>query len=428
MTDTIMKNRDTAYDILYLILSCAFLSFIYGGVWLLIPFLNGTVAFGISVVLLLMSLIDRQLTDFFVNKQYALGFLALPALAFIYMLTEHEKFTDSHFLSVYYCLIIIMIAAHYGVDAQRRKYFLRIILFEIILMLAVNIFYTVKDPNIIRSSQLETFTVYGTGFQKLVKIQILYIAAVFCFVFVSNFSVSKHKAFTIIFVAASLWLLFEAQLTLVMLTTFILLIYVLLINPKYFKFSLVIGIFLVIILVVFSKSILEFCIDKHIFGDVTTNRLEELYMIFFNGRSFFENIQYYTANQNLYRGSSTIGRLVAYSNSFKAFFHNIFLGEWTPGALKNGGHSIWLDLVSQYGIAVLLVYRAFVKYAGRLLKNTDIYNKKAVLCFIIAFAFLGIFNYFTLAHFCIMLYIVLPYMREIISTERETKDECSLDN
>ena len=93
MTDTIIIKRDTTYDILYLILSCFFLSFIYGGVWLLIPFLNGTVAFGISIILLFMSFNDRQLCSYFIKKQYAAGFLVLPVLSFIYMLTEDEKFS-----------------------------------------------------------------------------------------------------------------------------------------------------------------------------------------------------------------------------------------------------------------------------------------------------------------------------------------------
>lgn len=428
MTDTIIIKRDTTYDILYLILSCFFLSFIYGGVWLLIPFLNGTVAFGISLIILFMSFNDRQLCSYFIKKQYAAGFLALPILSFIYMLTEDEKFSSSHFLSVYYCLIIILIAAHYGVDKDRRKYFLGIVLIEIVIMLAANIFYTVQDPEIIRSSQLETYTVYGTGFQKMVKIQILYIVAVLCFVFVSNFRVSKHKIFAVIFVVGSLWLLYEAQLTLVLLTTFVLMIYILLINPRYLKISVITGIILLVFLLVFSENILDFIIDNGVFGKSTTNRLEEVRLIFFNDRSFSQNIKYFTENQYFYRSSSTIGRLVAYTKSFSALFHNFFLGVWTPGALKNGGHSIWLDLISQYGIGVILAYRAFIKYARSLLNTTDIYNKKAVLCFIIAFVFLGVFNNFSLSHFCIMLYIILPYMNEIISKNRVMENEGSVDN
>ena len=62
------------------------------------------------------------------------------------------------------------------------------------------------------------------------------------------------------------------------------------------------------------------------------------------------------------------------------------------------------------------------------MNTTDIYNKKAVLCFIIAFVFLGVFNNFSLSHFCIMLYIILPYMNEIISKNRVMENEGSVDN
>ena len=37
---------------LIVLLSCAFISFYQGGIWLLIPPLNGTIAFGISLLLI----------------------------------------------------------------------------------------------------------------------------------------------------------------------------------------------------------------------------------------------------------------------------------------------------------------------------------------------------------------------------------------
>ena len=49
---------------LIVLLSCAFISFYQGGIWLLIPPLNGTIAFGISLLLVFFILTSQKSRNF----------------------------------------------------------------------------------------------------------------------------------------------------------------------------------------------------------------------------------------------------------------------------------------------------------------------------------------------------------------------------
>ena len=414
------NQRDPLLNLLFLLLSCLFISSVQGGLWMLVPFLNGTIAFGISIVIFFLSLIDRKIMRFFATQQFGGGILLFLLLSFIYMLTEEESFTSSQFFTISQCFVIMLIAAHYSVDAKERRPFLIFYFFDLLVKLAANMYYAYLHPEMIRDSQLETFSINGTGFEKMVNIPVLYVLATICYIIFSNFKITKHKILLLLFVAAVFWLLIQAEMNLVMLTTFIVCLLVLFIHPKYYKQTLIIAALFGFILLIFSKGILGFIIEHEWFGDTTRNRLEDLYTIFFKGNSVWDNIRYYYTHAYRYENSSTIIRLYSYINSIKAFFHNFFLGTWTPNAIAHGGHSIWLDLVARYGFLILIYYRSLLKYQFHLLKDTDIQNRKAVISFIAAFIFLGIFNNFPLHYFTIQLYILLPYFKELI-VKKEVK-------
>ncbi len=412
------RPNDPLQEVLYLVLSCMFLSFQNGGFWLLLPLLNGTIAFGIALIIAFLSALDPYTRGFYWKKQYGYGILVALVLSLINMLYTSTAFTSSEFLTFFYCFVTMLIAAHYSDERDHRKPLLIFIFIELIFKMGVNIFAILRDPGAIRNSGFNAVVLTGDGAEKLISIKVLYTLAVVCFIFLSHFGKIKHKIAAILMVVAIIWLLYMAQMSLVLLTTMILIVYIFLINPRYYKRSIIIGVLLGILLLIFLPNIIEVILKNRWFGPMVRERLADTYEVFFSGNTFEEIVDKYGTYQYSFRNSSTKMRLYHYISSIRAFFNNFFLGELTPNALQHGAHSLFFDLIAEYGCLIFALIFSVVKYIKDLMNFNDAQNRKAVLCFSIAYVILSLINRYALVYFFIQLYIILPHFYELFVSEK----------
>ncbi len=419
MDDEIYYNPDETFDcamnLVILVLSCLFISYINSGIWLLIPFTSGLIGFGIAVLLFFLLFIEKGVLTHFFGALHGYGTVLMTVISFFVMLYMGDDFATSHFVRFFYCIVIMLMASHFGQSKELRKPLLIYIAFEVTVKMFVNIFYLIFDPKFVRYSggNYNNITVMGNGLQKLGGIYILYILMTILFVLISNISITKHKVILIIYASVIIVLMLMSQMLLVLFSTLILTLYIFFINPKHYIASIAIGIAGLIVLLVMMKSILPFLINKQWFGNEINKRLSDVYNIFYSGQSFSKIIDYYSFYRKSFANSSVKGRLYAYITSVKALKNNFLLGYFSPKMSSIGGHSALIDYISENGILTLIWYYSLVMYVRRLLKTTTATNKKAVWCFSIAYVFLSIFNYFSIIIFYLQLFIILPYFYEL---------------
>ncbi len=426
MDDEILYNPNETFDcamnLIILVLSCLFISYINSGIWLLIPFTSGMIGFGIALLLFFLLCIEQGVLTHFFDVLHGYGTVLIATISFFVMLYMGVEFKSSDFLKFFYCIVIMMMASHFSQSKELRKPLLVYIAFEVTVKMFVNIFYLISDPEFVRFSGggYNNITVTGEGFQKLGGIYILYILMTILFVLLSNMSITRHKVVSIIYVSIVIALMLMSQMTLVLFATLILTVYIFFINPKHYAASIIIGIVGFIVIIFALKSIIPFLLDKQWFGNEINRRLRDVYNIFYSGQSFSKIINDYSVYKESFSLSSVKGRLYAYITSVKSLKSNFLLGYFSPDMSLHGGHSVLIDYICENGILTLVWYYSLVMYVRKLLKTTVVTNKKAIWCFSIAFVFLSIFNRFSVVDFYMQLFIILPYFYELLTAPPKT--------
>lgn len=142
------------------------------------PSLNGTIAFGISLLLVFFILTSQKSRNFLCYDMKAYGIASFMLLSLAYMFYSHESFTKSGFLVSFYCFVMMCIGAYMHDKEKERKIILLYILAEVILKEICDIYELAKNPMIIRDSGFDVLSVNGTGIEKLVNIPSIYTFAV----------------------------------------------------------------------------------------------------------------------------------------------------------------------------------------------------------------------------------------------------------
>ena len=104
--------------------------------------------------------------------------------------------------------------------------------------------------------------------------------------------------------------------------------------------------------------------------------------------------------------------------------HNFILGVLTPGALTQGGHSTWIDYIAMFGCGILVYYKALISYIKGLYREADRSNKKTIVAVSILYIVSGIFNSFQIALFSLHIFVLLPYLHEILIKTNYDDDIC----
>lgn len=398
---------------LIVLLSCAFISSYQGGIWLLIPPLNGTIAFGISLLLVFLILTSQKNRNFLCYDMKVYGIATFMLLSLAYMLFSHESFTKSGFLVSFYCFVMMCIGAYMHDKEKERKIILLYILAEVILKEICDIYELAKNPMIIRDSGFDVLSVNGTGIEKLVNIPSIYTFAVIYFIVLCNFKRSKHKILSTAYMALTLYVLYLAQMSLPLLLTIIITLYILIVKTVDIKKILLFSVIFCLFFMVLLPTGLNWILKNSFFPIEVTKRLQDVYDIFFRDASFAEIInEYSTGLEKNY--TSTQGRLTHYIESFRAMGHNFFLGELTPNKFKNGGHSIWVDYIAKFGCLIFVYYVSIFNYIRKQFIDSDYAGKKIIIAVSIFYIVSGILNYFSIVIYSMNMFILVPYFHELL--------------
>ncbi|HAY72396.1 MAG TPA: hypothetical protein DCY31_00820 [Ruminococcaceae bacterium] len=413
MSDIGSTTGQKITHMLIVILSCAFISFYQGGIWLLIPPLNGTIAFGISLLLVFLVLTSQNNRNYLCFDMKVYGIASFMLLSLVYMLLSHEQFTKSGFLVSFYCFVMMCIGAYIHDKEKERKIILLYILAEVILKEICDIYELTKNPMIIRDSGFDVLSVNGSGIEKLVNIPSIYTFAVIYFIVLCNFKRSKHKILSIAYMALTLYVLYSAQMSLPLLLTIIITLYILVVKTvdikKIILFSAVFCLFFMILL----PTGLNWILKNNFFPIEVTKRLQDVYDIFFKDASFADIINEYGSGlEKDY--TSTQGRITHYIESFRAMGHNFFLGELTPNKFKNGGHSTWIDYIAKFGFTILIYYFSLIRHTKAQFKKSEYEGKKVLIAVSIFYLISGILNSFQIVLFTMHMFILVPYFYELL--------------
>ena len=399
---------------LIVVLSCAFISFYQGGIWLLIPPLNGTIAFGISLLLVFFILTSQKNRNYLCYDMKVYGIAAFMLLSLAYMLFSHESFTKSGFLISFYCFVMMCIGAYIHDKERERKIILLYILAEVILKELVDIYELFRNPMIIRDSGFDVLSVNGTGIEKLVNIPSIYTFAVIYFIVLCNFKRSKHKVLSIAYMALTLYVLYLAQMSLPLLLTIIITIYILTVKTVEIKKIILLSVVFCLFFMVLLPTVLNWILKNSFFPIEVTKRLQDIYDIFFKDASFAEIInEYSTGLEKDY--SSTQGRIVYYIQSFRAMWHNFFLGELTPNKYTTGGHSTWIDYIAKFGCAIFVYYYSLIQHTSIQFRKSEYEGKKVLIAVGIFYLISGILNSFQIVLFTMHMFILVPYFYELLT-------------
>ena len=413
------SNRTVGQTITHLIIvmcSCAFISFFQCGFWLLIPSLNGTIAFGISIILTFLIFTSKSALNCLYYDIKIYGIAVFILLSFIYMFAAKEKFTNSAFLTSYYCFVIMCIGAHMQENEKDRKIILIFILIEVIFKEFVDIYELHKDPMIMRNSGFDILSINGSGLEKLVNIPSIYVFAVIYFIVLCNFKRSKNKFLSICYLAVTLYVLYLSQMSLPLLLTIMISLYLLLVKTVDIKKIIIISLVFCIFFMILLPSVIKMALESEVFPIEVTKRLQDVYDMFFTDASFTDIIDAY-GNGAEKDFTSTQGRMVHYIESFRAICHNFFLGELTPNKFKTGGHSTWIDYVAKFGCLVFIYYFSLIQKMCKDYKSSDTENKRVILATSIFYIISGILNSFQIALFTLNVFIIIPYFDELLTDD-----------
>ncbi len=399
---------------LIVLLSCAFISFYQGGIWLLIPPLNGTIAFGISILLVFFILTSQKNRNYLCYDMRVYGIASFMMLSLAYMLFSHEQFTKSGFLVSFYCFVMMCIGAYIHDKEKERKIILLYILAEAILKEICDIYELAKNPMIIRDSGFDVLSVNGTGIEKLVNIPSIYTFAVIYFIVLCNFKRSKHKVLSIAYMALTLYVLYSAQMSLPLLLTIIITLYILIVKTVDIKKILLLSVVFCLFFMVLLPTGLNWILKNNFFPIEVTKRLQDVYDIFFKDASFADIINEYGSSGVEKDYTSTQGRLTHYIESFRAMVHNFFLGELTPNKFKNGGHSTWIDYIAKFGCAIFIYYYSLIQHTSIQFKKSEYEGKKVLIAVGIFYLISGLLNSFQIVLFTMHVFILVPYFHELL--------------
>lgn len=398
---------------LIVLLSCAFISFYQGGIWLLIPPLNGTIAFGISLLLVFLILTSQKNRNFLCYDMKIYGIATFMLLSLTYMFFSHESFTKSGFLISFYCFVMMCIGAYMHYKEKERKIILLYILAEVIFKEICDIYELAKNPMIIRDSGFDVLSVNGTGIEKLVNIPSLYTFAVIYFIVLCNFKRSKHKILSAAYMALTLYVLYLAQMSLPLLLTIIITLYILIVKTVDIKKILLFSVIFCLFFMVLLPTGLNWILKNSFFPIEVTKRLQDVYDIFFRDASFAEIINEYSTG--LEKGyTSTQGRLTYYIQSIRAMGHNFFLGELTPNKYIKGGHSTWIDYIAEFGFTIFVYYYSLIIHSANQFKENDYEGKKVLIAVSIFYLISGLLNSFQIVIFTMHMFIIVPYFYELL--------------
>lgn len=408
----IKSNAITEFAIL--ILSMLYLSYLHNGIRVLVPLFTGTVAFGIMLLLDVFFLADGS-TRQKMGKRFPAGIAIALVIGLFFVILGEETFLNSFALTTLHCLTVMLIASYYEDRGDLRNILLGFLLLEILLSVGVNALYMALDPQMIHRVNDDTMIAAGNGLLNMVNLYALYEAAVIYYIVLANFARCKNKIIFGGILVAIFYIILNAQMTILLLTTVFVTIIVGLVKPEqYRKTFLLIG-GLVILVAVFSGDMLIWSINNQIFGARTTVRLQDIYNLFYQGNSISSILSYYGQQFNGRMNFSSVqGRLICYVQSLKAFCHNFFFGYLTPNALPIGEHSSWLDYIAEYGILIAVLYKSIVSYLVCVYKESDSYNKKAVVCFGIVYIVMGLINAVNIRYFFLYVYLLIPYLNDIL--------------
>lgn len=398
-----------------IVFSCAFISFYQVGIWQLIPPLNGTIAFGISVALTFLILSSQKARNYLFYDMKIYGIAAFMFLSLLYMLLTRESFTKSAFLFAFYCFVMMCIGAYMHDCERERKFILIFIFFEVILKEFVYIYELAKNPMIIRESGFDVLSVNGSGLEKLVSIPSIYTFAVIYFIVLCNFKRSKHKVFSVFYMALTLYVLYSAQMSLPLLLTILLTFYILIVKSINIKNIVILSVVFCLVFMIFMPLILNWLLKNNFFPVEVMKRLQDVYDIFFKEASITEIIKEYSSIGYGEKYTSTQGRLAHYIQSFRALGHNFFLGELTPGKLTNGGHSTWIDYVTKFGCTIFIYYYSLIRYSSRQFNRSDYESKRVWIVVSIFYLISGILNSFQIVIFTMNIFIIVPYLHELLT-------------
>ena len=399
---------------LIVLLSCAFISFYQGGIWLLIPPLNGTIAFGISLLLVFLILTSQKNRNFLCYDMKIYGIATFMLLSLAYMFFSHESFTKSGFLISFYCFGMMCIGAYMHYKEKERKIILLYILAEVILKEICDIYELAKNPMIIRDSGFDVLSVNGTGIEKLVNIPSIYTFAVIYFIVLCNFKRSKHKILSAAYMALTLYVLYLAQMSLPLLLTIIITLYILIVKTVDIKKILLFSVIFCLFFMVLLPTGLNWILKNSFFPIEVTKRLQDVYDIFFKDSSFADIINEYGSGGVEKNYTSTQGRLTHYIQSFRAMGHNFFLGELTPNKIKNGGHSTWIDYIAKFGFTIFVYYYSLIIHSANQFKENDYEDKKVLIAVSIFYLISGLINSFQIVLFTMHMFIIVPYFYELL--------------
>ena len=413
------SNRTVGQTITHLIIvicSCAFISFYQGGIWLLIPPLNGTMAFGISLILTFLILTSRSERNYLYSDLKIYGIAVFILLSIIYMFANKESFTSSGFLIAFYCFVMMCIGAYIHNNEKERNFILLFILAENILKELVDIYELLKNPMIMRNSAFDLININGSGLEKLVNIPSIYTFVVIYFIVLCNFRRSKYKVLSVAYMAVTLYVLYLSQMSLPLLLTIIITLFLLLVKSTDMKKVVALSVVFFLFFMILLPTILTLLLKSSFLTVEFQKRIQDIYDIFFSDASFAEIIQTY-GNGAEEDYTSTEGRLSFYIQSFRAMAHNFFLGTLTPNSIKTGGHSTWIDYIAKYGCLVFVYYFSLIQYARKKFRMSDLESKKVLIAISIFYLFSGLFNSFQIVMFTMHMFIIIPYFDELLTDD-----------
>ena len=408
----IKSNPITEFCVL--ILSMLYLSYLHNGVRVLIPFFNGTIAFGIMLILDAILLSDFDTREK-MRSRFPSGIAIAMALGLVFVIVGEEPFLNSFALTTIHCLTVMLIASYYEEREDLRKILLGFYLIETLLSIGVNAYYMAVDPQLIHRANDDTMIATGNGLLNMVNLYALYEAAVLYYIALANFRRCKNKILVCLLLIAIFYIILNAQMTILLLTTIFVTVIIGFVRPEHYKKALLIIGLISVAVIVASGNILSWAISNQIFGDRTTVRLKDIYAIFYQGDSISSVLSYYGQQFNGRMSFSSVqGRLICYVQSIKAFFHNFFIGFLTPNALPIGEHSSWLDYVAKYGVLIFALYKSIVQYLVTVYKKSDNCDKKAIVCFSIVYIVMGLINAVNIRYFFLYVYLLIPYLSDIL--------------
>ena len=152
-------------------------------------------------------------------------------------------------------------------------------------------------------------------------------------------------------------------------------------------------------------EILQALLNWDFLGATVSNRIQGLLDVLQNGSDYVSSN--YT---DMLEGDSVVNRFYSYEESFKALFHNFFLGYLTPNAYLVGGHSEIIDMWAKYGVLIAgsWIFIA-VKIFRRNIKNCE-KGKVAVSLVCVYVLLISILNNFSVASVGMLSYIFIPQL------------------